>query len=145
MEKDVKKLVKVFQNHNGSNIKIKKTPGATGTAPSKSNLEEPQNTDDYRSLVGQLMWYITRVVPDVENSSRQLAVHMSHTGTEHWNALGSLIVYLKGKQKKGIFIRRPKGLKAVMFCDSNYATDRETINSVIGIVATLGGKLVTCS
>ena len=32
-----------------------------------------------------------------------------------------------------------------MFCDLNYATYKETINSVGGFVATLGGKLLTCS
>ena len=145
MEKDVKKLVKGFNNHTGSNIKVQKTPGATGTAVSKSDLEEPQDIDNYRSFVVHLMWYTTNVGPDVANASREFSVNMSHTGTEHWNALGSLIGYLKGKETKIIVVRKPKVIKAVMFCDSNYATDKETINSVIGIFDTLGGKLLTCS
>ena len=43
------------------------------------------------------MWYTTNVGPDMENAARELAVHMSHPGTEHWKALGRLIEYLKGK------------------------------------------------
>ena len=34
-------------------------------------------------------------------------------------------------------------MKAVMFCDLNYATDKETQKSVSGLVATLGGTLLT--
>ena len=44
----------------------------------------------YRSFVGQLMWYTTKVGPDVANVERELAVHMSHPGTENWKAWGFL-------------------------------------------------------
>ena len=71
-------------------------------------------------------------------------MHTIHPGTDHWKALGRLIGYLKGKDTKGIIIRNPKVLKAVMFCDSNYATDREKIKIVRGLVATLGGTLLIC-
>ena len=37
------------------------------------------------------------VVPDMANAARELAVHTSRTGTEHWDSLGRLIVYIKGK------------------------------------------------
>ena len=43
------------------------------------------------------MWYPTKVGPDVENATRDLAVHMRHTGMKHWKALGFLIGYLKDK------------------------------------------------
>ena len=35
-------------------------------------------------------------------------------------------------------------MKAVMFCDLNYATDKETRKSVSSLVDTLGGTLLTC-
>ena len=43
------------------------------------------------------MWYETKVGLDVANAARELAVHMSHHGPGHWNVLGNLIVYIKGK------------------------------------------------
>ena len=60
------------------------------------------------------MWYTTKVGTDVENTSMELAVHMSHSGPEHWKSLGRLIGYLKGKETNGMIIRKPKVLKAVM-------------------------------
>ena len=80
MEKDVKKFVEGYENYTGSDVKVQKNPGDLGTTLSKSDLEEPYNIDRYRSFVGQLMWYTTNVVPDVANTERDLAVHMSHTG-----------------------------------------------------------------
>ena len=74
------------------------------------------------------------------NATRELAVHMSHPGTENWKAYGRFIGYLKGKETKGIIIRKPKILKAVM-----YTTYKETRNSVSGLVATLGETLLMCS
>ena len=90
------------------------------------------------------MWYTTRLVPDVSNTERALEVQMSHLGTEHWKTLGRLIGYIKGKQTKCIIIRNPKVMKAVMFCYSKYATDKDTRKSVSGLVSTLGGTLLTC-
>ena len=58
--------------------------------------------------------------------------------------MGRLIGYLKGREKKGIIIRKPKVLKAVMFCDLNYATDKEMRKIVSGLVATLEGTLLMC-
>ena len=67
------------------------------------------------------------------------------TSAEHWKALGRLIGYLKGKETKGIIIRKPKVLKAVMFYYSNYATYKDTRKSVSYLVTTLVGTLLTCS
>ena len=62
----------------------------------------------------------------------------------HWKALGILIGYLKVKETKGIIIRNTKVLKAVNFCGSIYAMDKETRNSVRVLVTTLGGTLLMC-
>ena len=35
------------------------------------------------------MWYTTKVRPGVEDTTRELSLHMSHPGTENWKALVS--------------------------------------------------------
>ena len=87
--------------------------------------------------MGHLIWCTTKVGPDVSNAEIELAVHMIHPGTEHWKALGHIIVYIKYKDSKVIVIRNPKVLKAVMFCDYNNATDKERIKSVSDLVTTI--------
>ena len=91
------------------------------------------------------MWYTTNVESDVVNAARDLAVHMSNPGTEHQKALGRMIGYLKVKNTKCIIIRNTKVLKAVMSYDSNWATNKETRNTVSGIVTTIKVTLRLCS
>ena len=59
--------------------------------------------------------------------------------------MGRLIGYLKSKKTKGNIVRNPKVIKAVMFCDSNYAMNKETIKMVSGLAITFGDTLLTCS
>ena len=70
MEKDVKKLVEGYEKYTRSDLKIQKTPVSLGMTLSKSDLEDPGNMYKYRSFVGQLLWYTTKVGPDMENSAR---------------------------------------------------------------------------
>ena len=91
------------------------------------------------------MCYTTNVVYYMANASMELSVHMIYPGPEHWKALVLFIGYLKGKDTKGITIRNTKVLKAVMFCDSSYATDKDVRKTVSDLVTTLGGTLLTCS
>ena len=122
MEKYRKKLVEGYKKYTGSEGKVHINPEALGTTLSKSDFEEPYNIDKYVSFVGQSMWYTIKVGPDVANTSRELAVHMIHHGTEHWKALRCLVRYVKGKDTKGTVIRNTKVPKAVMLCDLNFAT-----------------------
>ena len=96
-EKDVKTIVEGCENYRGSYLRVQKNPKAPGTTLSKSDLEDTDNMNKYRSFVGQSMWYTTELGPGVENAAREFEVHMSHPGTDHWEALGCLIGYIKGK------------------------------------------------
>ena len=80
IDKDANKLVEVCIKYTMSGVKVHKIPGDPVTNLSKSDLEKTYNIDKYRSFVVQLMLYITKVGPDVENTSRDLTVHMIHPG-----------------------------------------------------------------
>ena len=144
MNKYVKDLVEDYKIYTRSDLKVQETTGAPGKTLSKSGLEEPDKINNYRSFVGQLMWYTTKGGPDVANGAMYLAVHMSHPRAEHWKELGHFIGYLKGKETRVIIIINPKVLKVFMFCYLNYATYKDTRKSVNVLVTTLGGTLLTC-
>ena len=143
-KKYANKLVEGYEKYTGSELKVQKTPGDLGTTISKSDLEETDNINKHISFVEQLMWYKTKVGTYVTNAERELLVKMSHLGTEHGKKLGIFIRYLKGKDTKGIIIRKPKVMKAVMFCESKYSKDKDTRKILSVLVTTLGGTLLTC-
>ena len=47
----MKDLVEGYKKYTGSDLKVQKTPKAPGTTLSKSELEEPDNINKYRSFV----------------------------------------------------------------------------------------------
>ena len=61
------------------------------------------------------MWYTTKVVPDMANAARELAVHMSHPDIEHGKTLRHLIGYLKGKNTKSLLLEILKFLSQLCF------------------------------
>ena len=70
MEKYVKKFVEGYKKFIGSDVKVQKTHGVPGTTLNNSKLEEPKDIDNYRSFMGQLIWYTTKVGTEVQNAVR---------------------------------------------------------------------------
>ena len=82
-ETDVKKLLEGYKKCTGSNLWVFKAPGDMVTTLNKSDLKHSDNINKYRSFMGKLMWYTTKVGPDVAIAARKLAVHMN-IGS-HWD------------------------------------------------------------
>jgi hypothetical protein len=43
--------------------------------------------DGYRSIVGKIMYYATKIAPEICNAVRELAGHLSNPGEDYWKAL----------------------------------------------------------
>jgi hypothetical protein len=50
--------------------------------------------DAYKSIVGKIMYYATKIAPEICNAVRELSVHLSNPGAEHWKALEQCVRYL---------------------------------------------------
>ena len=59
MDKKVNALVEAYEKHIGKEAKIYETPGKPHEYLSKSEEDEPVDIDQYRSFVGQLMFFTT--------------------------------------------------------------------------------------
>ena len=140
MKAKVDDIVKSYEEFIDTEAKIYASPGAPNSVLDK-NKGEVLDINQYRSLVGKIMFFATKVGPKICNQVRDLARHMSNPGEQHWVALGRLIGYLKGMKLKGMILRKPVELRTVSLVDSDFAKDPITRRSVGGELHTLGGCL----
>lgn len=97
--------------------------------------------DGYRSIVGKLLYYVTKIAPACSNAVRELSQHMQSPGEMHWRALGIVIGYLKSKKDHTLVYRKPEERRSISLVDSNYATNVENRKSVSGYIYTIGGMI----
>jgi hypothetical protein len=69
MPKMVKETAEKFEQAKGREAKVAPTPGYPGQHLIK-NEGEPVMLDEYRSIVGKLMYYMTKMAPEVCNAVR---------------------------------------------------------------------------
>ena len=63
--------------------------------------------DEYRSIIGKLMFYTTKIGPECAFAIGQLARHMQNPGEEHWKAVERAVGYIKGKKEHKLTMRKP--------------------------------------
>ena len=133
-----------FKLATGKEAKAAPTPGYPGTSLKKNEGEEV-NLKDYRSIVGKLMYFMCKIAPEICNAVRDLASHMSNPGTEHWKALERCVGYVTTANFEGLTYRRPRELRSISDCDSDYAKDETDRRSISGRINTLGGMITNWS
>jgi hypothetical protein len=97
---------------------------------------------EYQSIIGQILYYTTKIAPAMAYAVRELSSHMSNPNEDHWKALGRAVGYLKGYAKYEFTLRAPEELRGIHIRDANYATCEETRRSISGGIETLGGTIV---
>ena len=135
-------IIDSYQKITGRTPKIYSTPGAPGTVLTK-NEGTMVMLDEYRSMIGKLLFYGTKIAPECAFANGQLARHMQNPGEEHWKALERMVGYLKGKEKHELIMRRPLNLRIISYGDSSYGDCKDTRRSSSGDFHTLGGALVS--
>ena len=141
MEDMRKDIIEKYEKTRGQKVSPSQTPG-NPNQHLKKNTGDPIMRTEYQSIIGQVLYYATKIAPPMANAVRELASHMSNPGEEHWKALGRAISYLKGHKRYEFVVRAPEELRGIHVRDANYATCEETRRSVSGGVETLGGTIV---
>ena len=141
MEDMRKEIIDKFEGVTGKPVGSYQTP-AMSNQQLRKNLGEPIKRTDYQSILGQLLYYTTKIAPPMSNAVRELSSHMSNPSDEHWKAMERTVGYLKGHGKYEFTLRAPEELRGIHVRDANYATCEETRRSVSGGVETLGGTIV---
>ena len=139
MEKKVDDIVKFFENFTGEDVTIYETPEIPGSVL-KKNEGQTLNVEAYRTLVGTLMFYTTKVGLKQSNAVRNLSQHMENPGESHWVAMKRVVGHMKGQTRKGLLLTKPVELRMVALADADYAKDPVERKSVGEDIHTLGGE-----
>ena len=107
MKKKVDAAVTSYENHVDKEVHTHRTPGIPNLQLVKHN-GEPDDIDMYRSFVGQVMFFTTKVGLKTGAATCALSAHMSNPGPIHWKALERLIGFLKGMKLKGVTYLEPR-------------------------------------
>ena len=142
MEDKAKEIIEAYEKATGITPRKQKTPGKPGEIL-ESNDGNPIKHEQYRSILGKLMFYVTKISPECSFATGQLAQHMHNPGEQHWKAMERIIGYLIGKEKHELTIMRPRNLKITSFCDASYADCKSTRKSSTGDINTLGGSILS--
>jgi hypothetical protein len=86
----IEEIIGNYKKVTGKDSKIYTTPGTPGKCLLKHTGEQVK-IDEYRSLVGKVMYYITKIAPELSSTARELASHLSNPGEGHWMELGRLV------------------------------------------------------
>jgi len=144
MEKKVNDIVKFFEDVTGEDVTIYDTPGFPDSVL-KKNEGDTIKVEAYRTLVGKLMFYTTKVGLKQSNAVRDLSRHMENPGAQHWMAMKRVVGYMKGQSLQGLRMTKPIELRMVSLADADYAKDPVEKKSVGGDIHTLGGCIASFS
>jgi hypothetical protein len=126
MPKMIEETSEKFEKDKGKQAKVYATPGAQGKTL-RNNEGAMIDIDSYRSIAGKIMYYATKIAPEICNEVRELAGHLSNPGEDHWKALERCVGYLvSGEGTEALCLRKPRVLQSITDCDLDYAKDRMT-------------------
>jgi len=140
MPKMIQDIKVKFEQATGKPAKTAPTPGFPHQMLRK-NTGQVHRLDDYRSIVGKIMYYATKLAPEISNAARDLASHLSNPGLEHWKALERCVGYITSLYQSELVFRKPRELRSISYCDSDYAKSEDDRKSISGRINTVGGTI----
>jgi hypothetical protein len=107
-----------------------------------SNINR-ENQDLYHSVIGSLLYVSTIARPDIGDAIRLLSSFFSNSDISHFNAVKSLLRYLKGTKHFGLVYRSDSSGLLNCFADANWKSDHVTGKSVSGFICFLGSNAIS--
>lgn len=129
-----------------------KTPATReclGSDPDGPPMEESWN---YRSIVGMLLYLSTNSRPDISFAVSQVARFSHNPKQSHASAVKTIVRYLSGTKDKGTIYKRPENLTLDCYVDADFAglygrepDDNPTsVKSRTGYTISVGGCFLLC-
>ena len=141
MDKKVSGIVKSFGIYDGKKAKVDDTPGDPNVNLSKHE-GQPVDIDEYRSLVGKIMLFATKICLKIDSTVRAPSGYMLFPGPDHWKTVARLIGYIKGMDLRSIIYFEPMSFKTDSLADTDNGNFTETRRSVGCSIITVGRFVV---
>ena len=142
MSDKAEEIINAYKKETGLMPRAYKAPGKPGEILVK-NEGQPVKHGAYRSILGKIMFYVTKIAPECSFACGQLARQMHNPSEEHWTAMHRFVGYLVGKERHKLTIKRPSSLKIISFGDASYGDCLDTRHSSTGDIHTIGGSLIS--
>ncbi|CAM8939577.1 unnamed protein product [Rhodiola kirilowii] len=121
--------------------------GPTVKSPYDSSLHLCKNKgaavkqSDYAKIMGSVMYLMNCTRLDIAYAVSRLSRYTHNPNSDHWIALARLMQYLKGTIDWNLcYSGFPSVIEA--YCDANWVSDNDEVNSTSGFLFTLGGGAV---
>ena len=148
----VEKVLAKFNMEKANDAPTPAVPGqmlSQDDAPKTKEDQKKMSDIPYRSLVGSLMYAYIGTRPDIGASLIKAASFNNNPGQTHWTAAKRILRYLKGTKNHGIRydgeLTENDKVNIRVYCDSDWAQDRDDRKSVSGWVVKLANGPVSWS
>ena len=143
-------IIKSLKNEFGNevqNLQKYKTPGTPGQGMNRGDGKISVSTEEntrFRMGVGKLLYLVKHTRPDISNAVRELSKMLDCTTPNAMKELRRVIKYVLDTENFGLKIApevKESGdlLELKIYCDSDFAGDKETRVSVAGYIMYLCG------
>jgi len=129
----------------------KPTPASTTPLGTNANGQRCQQSWDYASVIGMLMYLTSNSRPDIQSAVHQCARFTHNPRASHEQAVLRICHYLKGTKDKGLVFKPSAELALDCYVDADFASlwkveddqDPVCVKSRTGYVLMLGGYPLT--
>ena len=146
-------LIKKILDATGMNeCNSNKTPATREALGSDEQGEPMEDSWNYRSIIGMLLYLSTNTRPDIAYAVSQVARFSHNPKKSHASAVKTIIRYLSGSMDQGVIYKRPDKLQVDCFVDADFAGlyGREppenpvSVKSRTGYIISVGGCYILC-
>ncbi len=132
---------KILKNFDSYDVTPVRTP-YDASIHLKKNKGNSVSQTEYAKIIGSLMFLMNYTRPDIAYAVSRLSRYTHSPNVDHWNALKRLLKYLRGTMELGLhYVKFPNVLEG--YCDANWVSDNDEVNSTSGYVFTLCGAAIS--
>ena len=137
-------IEQLLTRHNMDQCRPAAVPLPSGMIITNDPDGKAADPEEYRSMIGGMMYLMTNTRPDLAYPLSTLARYMNSPKDSHMAALNHLFRYVKGTSNHSlIFSNDGNAIGLTCYVDASFASCRDTRRSVSGYLYFLNGNLIS--